>query len=313
MAYERDDRGYSRGSTGSYGRDRSSARDRDYGRQPQGYSYDDRGFIDRAGDEVRSWFGDEEAERRRRMDERYDERNRTRDEGDEGRGRYGAGAGDRYGHGGGGSRSDYGRSSGERDYGASSYSADRSQSGRGYDRDRDDGRAYGQGSPSNYGVSGDRHRSHHDESYQSWRDRQMADYDRDYEDYRRENQSRFETEFTSWRTTRAGQRQRLSSVKEHQEVVGSDGQHVGTVDHVQGDRIKLAKNDKDAAGIHHFIPCSWVDSVDDKVKVNKTAAEAKQHWTDEARNSGQQMFGRDDDDRGAGGDRNLNKSFPGTY
>lgn len=29
----------------------------------------DRGFIDRAGDEVRSWFGDDEAERRRRMDE----------------------------------------------------------------------------------------------------------------------------------------------------------------------------------------------------------------------------------------------------
>jgi BON domain-containing protein len=30
---------------------------------------DDRGFFDRAGDEVRSWFGDEEAERRRRRDE----------------------------------------------------------------------------------------------------------------------------------------------------------------------------------------------------------------------------------------------------
>ena len=31
---------------------------------------DDRGFFERAGDEVRSWFGDEEAERRRRRDER---------------------------------------------------------------------------------------------------------------------------------------------------------------------------------------------------------------------------------------------------
>lgn len=30
----------------------------------------DRGFVERAGDEVRSWFGDEDAERRRRMDER---------------------------------------------------------------------------------------------------------------------------------------------------------------------------------------------------------------------------------------------------
>ncbi len=47
---------------------------RDYGRQPQGYDYDDRGFIARAGDEVRSWFGDDAAERRREADARYDER-----------------------------------------------------------------------------------------------------------------------------------------------------------------------------------------------------------------------------------------------
>ncbi|TPG54767.1 DUF2171 domain-containing protein [Sphingomonas glacialis] len=44
-----------------------------YGRQPQGYDYDDRGFFDRAGDEVRSWFGDEDANRRRDLDARYDE------------------------------------------------------------------------------------------------------------------------------------------------------------------------------------------------------------------------------------------------
>ncbi len=38
----------------------------------------DRGMVDRAGDEVRSWFGDDEAARRRRMDEMRDER-RDRD------------------------------------------------------------------------------------------------------------------------------------------------------------------------------------------------------------------------------------------
>jgi len=42
-------------------------RDRDRGR---GYARDDRGLIERAGDELRSWFGDEQAERRRRLDER---------------------------------------------------------------------------------------------------------------------------------------------------------------------------------------------------------------------------------------------------
>ena len=42
---------------------------RDAGREVRNYGPDDRGFIERAGDEVRSWFGDDEAERRRRMDE----------------------------------------------------------------------------------------------------------------------------------------------------------------------------------------------------------------------------------------------------
>src|SRR5688572_17412475 len=37
-------------------------------------SRDERGFFERAGDELRSWFGDEEAERRRERDTRRDER-----------------------------------------------------------------------------------------------------------------------------------------------------------------------------------------------------------------------------------------------
>jgi osmotically-inducible protein OsmY len=41
-------------------------RDREYA--------DDRGYMDRAGDEVRSWFGDDDAERRRHMDEERDRR-----------------------------------------------------------------------------------------------------------------------------------------------------------------------------------------------------------------------------------------------
>ena len=38
------------------------------------YGRDERGLADRAGDEVRSWFGDDDAARRRRMDEREGER-----------------------------------------------------------------------------------------------------------------------------------------------------------------------------------------------------------------------------------------------
>ena len=45
-----------------------------------------------------------------------------------------------------------------------------------------------------------------------------------------------------------------SDIKEHMEVLGSDGQHVGTVDHMDGsNNIKLTKGDaKD--GKHHLIP-----------------------------------------------------------
>jgi osmotically-inducible protein OsmY len=53
--------GYDAGYYGSPERDREREYDRRGG---------DRGFFDRAGDEVRSWFGDEEAQRRRVRDER---------------------------------------------------------------------------------------------------------------------------------------------------------------------------------------------------------------------------------------------------
>lgn len=222
------------------------------GRPPQGYDYDDRGFFARAGDEVRSWFGDEEAERRREFDSRLDER---------------------------------------------AYN----------DRDHD---------------------------YHSWRHTQIQSLDRDYDEYRRENRTKFEREFAAWRSTRQTQRDALNTVEEHMDVVGSDGEHVGTVDKVRGDRILLTKTDADAGGRHHSIPSSWLHTVDTKVTLSKTAAEAKATWRDEERN--QALFG--DDDRasatgqtGQSGQSNttgaassasssasadgttLNRSFSGTY
>lgn len=41
---------------------------------PRQYDRDDRGFFDRASDEVMSWFGDDDAARRRQMDSREDHR-----------------------------------------------------------------------------------------------------------------------------------------------------------------------------------------------------------------------------------------------
>jgi hypothetical protein len=157
---------------------------------------------------------------------------------------------------------------------------------------------------------GSRSRYEQDPHYRNWRDRQMEALDRDYEDYRRENQSRFDGEFRSWRQQRQCQRELLQRVEEHQEVVGSDGEHIGTVDKVRGDRILLTRSDAAAGGHHHSIPCTWITSVEDKVVVNKTAEQARQHWRDEERSAGGGLFGRDSDqDR----EVNLNRSFSGTY
>lgn len=73
----------------------------------------------------------------------------------------------------------------------------------------------------------------------------------------------------------------LSLIKEHLEVVGSDGGHVGRVDHVHGDQIELAKLDLGSGFKHHMIPTSWVEYVeDDQVRLNLTQDEAKARWTE---------------------------------
>ena len=71
-----------------------------------------------------------------------------------------------------------------------------------------------------------------------------------------------------------------SQIQEHAEVIGADGVHVGTVDHVQDGRIKLTKNDspqsEDGQGAkHHFISLGLVAEVEDgKVRLSATGANA---------------------------------------
>jgi hypothetical protein len=66
-----------------------------------------------------------------------------------------------------------------------------------------------------------------------------------------------------------------STIKEHAEVIGADGVHVGTVDKVEGNRIKLTKKDSGEGhheGHHHFIPLSLVADVEgDKVRLSANA------------------------------------------
>jgi hypothetical protein len=58
----------------------------------------------------------------------------------------------------------------------------------------------------------------------------------------------------------------LSQIEEHAEVIGADGVHVGTVDKVEGNRIKLTKKDSGQGsheGHHHYISGGLVASVED--------------------------------------------------
>jgi len=68
--------------------------------------------------------------------------------------------------------------------------------------------------------------------------------------------------------------------------MSSCGCHVGTVDRVQGDTIKLTKNDPEAGGKHHTIPTNWVANVDDKVHLNKDADQTRREWKEEPMGSG---------------------------
>jgi hypothetical protein len=67
-----------------------------------------------------------------------------------------------------------------------------------------------------------------------------------------------------------------SQIREHMEVIGADGVHLGTVDRLEGDRIKLTKADSGQGsheGHHHYIPASLVADVEgDKVRLSASAA-----------------------------------------
>jgi hypothetical protein len=66
-----------------------------------------------------------------------------------------------------------------------------------------------------------------------------------------------------------------SDVKEHMEVIGADGVHIGTIDHVEGNRIKLTKADSGEGshkGHHHYIDMGLVAEVEgQKVRLSANA------------------------------------------
>jgi hypothetical protein len=66
-----------------------------------------------------------------------------------------------------------------------------------------------------------------------------------------------------------------SMIKEHMPVVCSNNMQFGTVDRVEGDSIKLTKDDQ---GQHHWIPTEWVTRVDSQVHVDRPGQQAMREW-----------------------------------
>ncbi len=313
MAYDRyDTRQGPRDDRSRWSDDRSRWSDGRYDRERGQSGREERGFFDRAGDKIASWFGDEDDDDRGRRepmggrDSRYEpghgfgrdrERGRFIDDRDEDRGFRGGEWRDR------GYRpmtGDYGRSEGLFAGGGS---------GRGrFDRlegnwDRDEYRR------TSFAGSSDRSQPL-DPHYHEWRQRQIAELDRDYDEYRREHQSKFENDFGSWRQQRQTKRQMLGEVREHMEVVSSDDEHIGTVDRVAGDRLILAKSDPESGGVHHSLSCTEIDRIDgDRVILGINAVEARIRWRDESRERA--LFERED--QGEAGPHALDRSFSGTY
>ena len=62
----------------------------------------------------------------------------------------------------------------------------------------------------------------------------------------------------------------FEDIREHMEVIGADGVHIGTVDRVEGNRIKLIRADSGVGREehHHYIPQGLIAEVEgDKVRL----------------------------------------------
>jgi hypothetical protein len=70
----------------------------------------------------------------------------------------------------------------------------------------------------------------------------------------------------------------MTDIREHMEVIGADGVHIGTVDKIEGNRIKLTRKDSGEGshkGHHHYIDRGLVAGVEgNKVRLSAIGAVA---------------------------------------
>lgn len=75
----------------------------------------------------------------------------------------------------------------------------------------------------------------------------------------------------------------VDQVREGLKVVGSDGAHVGTVDSLSGQLLKLKKNDPASGGMHHYLDIGLVVGIEgDTISLIIPAAQAMERWSNES-------------------------------
>jgi hypothetical protein len=75
----------------------------------------------------------------------------------------------------------------------------------------------------------------------------------------------------------------VQDIHEGLKVIGSDGGHVGTVDALVGQLLKLKKNDPASGGTHHFLDIGLIADIEnDTARLLVTADDAKQRWSEES-------------------------------
>ena len=70
---------------------------------------------------------------------------------------------------------------------------------------------------------------------------------------------------------------RADEIRQHMEVVGNDGRHVGIIDGIEADEIKLSRSDAPDR-LHHFLPLATVEYVDSQVHLNRSSIRAMAEW-----------------------------------
>jgi hypothetical protein len=71
--------------------------------------------------------------------------------------------------------------------------------------------------------------------------------------------------------------EKAQQIREHMPVLCSNNKQFATVDHVDGNYVRLTKNGSPDSQ-HHWMPLEWVTRVDEHVHVDRPGDQAMKEW-----------------------------------